>query len=103
MSINQHWITVGLWCCVLVLGTSVATASDTGRWGVHVQIYSEPHEDGNPVYVNVLSQAIDLGYSFYPAERLSMTVGGELGFSTFYLDSEITFRPHFGTGVYLYF
>lgn len=178
MNTSIRRIMLGLWFCALALtlGVHGTTASEPRRWGVHVQIYGEPHEDGNPVYVNVLpltyerpltghmtvktgaivslrfadgvtlgnlgfkaglplysteiangrmegffagplvqlsrnvhtrervvSAALDLGYSFYPADWLSMTVGGEAGFSTFFLDGEIAFRPHFGPGVYLYF
>jgi hypothetical protein len=51
----------------------------------------------------VISSAIDLGYSFYLGERLSMSLGVEAGVSTFLLEGQVANRPHIGPGLYLYF
>ena len=155
---------------------STVEAAEFGRLGVHFQVYGEPHEEDNPLYINVVpltyehplakhmtlkvgtiaslrisdgvslgnvgakaglpfylsaieesrmrgffvgplvqasrnfyteeivvSSAIDLGYSFYIGQRLSMSLGGEVGVSAFFLNGETALRPHFGPGIYLYF
>lgn len=51
----------------------------------------------------VISAAADIGYSVTIAGPVSMTFGGELGVSTFFLDGETAVRPHFGPAVYLFF
>lgn len=48
---------------VLALGflMSVATAASADRWGIHSQLYAEPHEPDNPLYGNVgLSAGVPL-------------------------------------------
>lgn len=158
---------------LLLATTAVAGAAE--RWGVHIQVYGEPHETGRPIYVNVLplvyetdvgahatlkigslvglriaeavsvgnvglsvgapfypfsdadtlsgffagpivttsynfatsevvvSAAADVGYSFAIGTPASMTLGGELGVSAFFVDGTSAFRPHFGPAVYLFF
>jgi len=162
---------------VLALGIlmSVATAASADRWGIHFQVYAEPHEPDNPLYVNVLpivyetsiassatlkvgtvvglriadsvslgnvglsagvplfpfgatddfygffagpivttsynfhtteivvSAAADVGYSFLIGYPFSLTLGGEIGVSAFFVDGTTAFRPHYGPAVYLYF
>jgi hypothetical protein len=165
-----------LWS-LLMLGSALALSAQTagGRWGIHVQVYAEPHEPDNPVYVNVLplvyehtlnghvtvkagavcglriadgvslgnlgfsltlpvypfgfegtpegffigpriitsqnihtgetviSTAADAGYAFSITDSLAMTLGAELGISTFFKDGDTALRPHYGPAVYLYF
>jgi len=155
---------------VLALGIlmAVATVASADRWGIHFQVYAEPHEPDNPLYVNVLpvvyetsiasaatfkvgtvvglriaetvtlgnvglsagvplfpfgatddfygffagpivtasynfhtseivvSTAADVGYSFLIGAPFSMTLGGEIGVSAFFVDGTTAFRPHFG-------
>ncbi|THB66204.1 MAG: hypothetical protein D6B26_03025 [Spirochaetaceae bacterium] len=163
---------------LLSLSSHALFAAEFGRAGVHFQVYGEPHEEGNPLYINVLpltceqpllshmaikagtimslriseadsvglgnlglkvgmpfyftdirqnraagfflgpllqlsrnfhtreyviSSAVDLGYSLLFTENLSMTLGGEVGFSTFFLDGQVDFRMHLGPGIYFYF
>lgn len=160
---------------LLVLLSAITGAAAADRWGIHFQVYGEPHEPDNPVYVNVLplvyetqianratlklgsvvglrvadgvtlgnvgvsagmpifpfgardgyfgffagpiitasynfhtgetvvSTAADIGYSFPVGTPISMTLGGEIGVSTFFVDGTTVFRPHFGPAIYLYF
>jgi hypothetical protein len=163
---------------IFLLGAALALSAQTagaGRWGIHFQVYAEPHETDNPVYVNVLplvyehtlgghvtvkagavcglriadgvslgnlglsltlpvypfgfdggpegffigprimasqnlhtgetviSTAADAGYAFTITGSLGMTLGAELGVSTFFLDGDTALRPHCGPAVYLYF
>lgn len=50
----------------------------------------------------VISSAIDLGYSLYFSDSISMTIGLEGGVSTFFLDGDIALRSHIGPGIYLF-
>jgi len=60
-------------CAALI--PAVAGAIEAGRWGVHVQVYGEPHEPDRPVYVNVLP----LVYEAPVSSRLSLKVGTIFG------------------------
>jgi len=163
---------------LFMMGAALALSAQTagaGRWGIHFQVYAEPHEADNPVYVNVLplvyehplneyvtvkagalcglriadgvslgniglslglpvypfgfgegpegffigplvlasrnihtgetviSTAADAGYAFTITGSLGMTLGAEVGVSTFFKDGDTALRPHYGPAVYLYF
>jgi hypothetical protein len=160
---------------IVLLAAVGTTAAGQDRIGIHFQVYGEPHEPDNPVYVNVLpvvyetaigqiaslkvgtvvglriadgvslgnvgasvgvpfypfgmtpgliglftgpivttsynfhtgelvvSTAADIGYSFSIAGPVSLTLGGEVGVSTFFAGGETAFRPHYGPAVYLFF
>lgn len=163
---------------LLMFVATISLAAQTtggGRWGIHFQVYAEPHETDNPVYVNVLplvyeyalngyttlkagtvcglrfadgitlgnvgislglpvfpfgfsgspdgffigplviasknfhtdeivvSTAADAGYGFIITGTLGMTLGAELGVSTFFSEAGTVMRPHYGPAVYLYF
>jgi hypothetical protein len=162
---------------LLITITLTLSAQDSsgGRWGIHFQIYTEPHEADNPIYVNVLplvyehclnayttlkagavcglrladgvslgnlgislgipvyplgyadspdgffvgplviasrnfhtgesvlSTAADAGYAFSIGGTMGLTLGVELGVSTFFSEEGTAMRPHYGPAVYLYF
>jgi hypothetical protein len=46
---------------------------------------------------------VDAGYSFYVAERLAISLGGEIGVSTFFAGDDVFALPHYGPSVYLFF
>ena len=57
--------------CTLAAGPAMAETERSGRLGVHFQIYGEPHEEGTPIYVNVLP----LTYEHPLGQRVSVKAG----------------------------
>ncbi len=54
-----------------------------GRYGFHLQVYGEPHEADNPVYVNIVPITIEIPISRHLACKIasigSIRIGSEVG------------------------
>ena len=72
MNTSRWWFSILVVAlCSLVAGPAMAETDKSGRWGVHFQIYGEPHEEGTPIYLNV----VPLTYEYPLGQRVSLKAG----------------------------
>lgn len=98
----------GFVICILLLGLGLVSTPAQDRWGIHFQVYGEPHEADNPLYINVLPIVYETGLNSFATVQvgsvLGLRIASSIGIGNVGLMAGVPFFPlSAGVGPYGFF